>query len=130
MSMTEEEARYEQAMEELYEEHSKQAIEEFTAERLQSFYLNKPLLAKPSFDALVESRSLLRSHPTAALVFAASATEVSLKEVLLKPVVYGLVHSESAAGLIAELALGHACMDHAWTDFAICSFRSSPSTDA
>jgi hypothetical protein len=106
MSMTEDEARYEQWMEELYAEHSKQAIEEFTADRLQSFYLKNPVLAKPPLDTLVQSRLLLGSHPAAALVFAATATEVGLKEVLLKPVVYGLVHSESAASLITELALG------------------------
>jgi hypothetical protein len=111
MSMTEDEARAEEWMEELYAEHSKQAIEEFTAERLQSFYLNNPLLVKPPLDALVESRLLLGAHPAAALVFAAIATEVGLKEVLLKPVVYGLVHSESAATLITELALGHTGMD-------------------
>lgn len=111
MSMTEDEARYEQWMEDLYAEHSKKAVEEFTAERLQSFYIKNPLLAQPALAALVESRALLISHPAAALVFAATATEVGLKEVLLKPVVFGMVHSESAASLITELTVSHSCVE-------------------
>jgi len=111
MSMTEDEARYEAWMDELYAEHSKQAIQEFTAERLRSFYLQNPLLATAPLNSLAESRALLAAHPTAALVFAVSAIEVGLTNVLLKPIVYGLIHSESAAGLITELTLGHKGLD-------------------
>ncbi len=58
MSTTTEEAAYEDYMSQLYEEHKKEAIEEFTGERLQSYYLNNRLLAQPAFDALTESRKL------------------------------------------------------------------------
>ncbi|MBM3744974.1 MAG: hypothetical protein FJW34_04165 [Acidobacteria bacterium] len=105
MSMTEDEARYDQWMADLYAEHSAEAIKEFTVECLQSYYLKDPLLASAPYRSLSESRALLANHPSAALVFAATAVEVGLKVVLLKPVVYGLVHDVSAAGLITDLTV-------------------------
>ena len=111
MSMTEEEARYEQWMDDLYSEHSKQAVEEFTTERLRSYYQANPRVAKPVIDVLQEARSLLHQHPAPALVFAAIAIEAGLKQVLLRPIVSGLVQSESAASLITDLALERTCME-------------------
>jgi len=110
MSMTEEEARYEQWMDDLYAEHSKRAVEEFTGDRLRSYYQANPRVAKPVVDLLQEARSLLHQHPTPALVFAAIAIEAGLKQVLLRPIVSGLVNSESAASLITDLALERTCM--------------------
>jgi hypothetical protein len=107
MSMTEDEARYDQWLVELQSEHSNEAIKEFTVERLQSYYLKDPLLASASSHSLRESRALLPEHPSAALVFGTTAIEVGLKVVLLKPIVYGLVHDASTAGLITDLAVSH-----------------------
>ncbi len=111
MSMTQDEARYEAWMEELYEEHSKQALDEFRSERLQSFYLRNPSIAEPAVSALAEARALLDSSPRGAFVIASSAVEVGLKIVLLKPIVYGLIHSEPLAGLVTDLVMAHQCMD-------------------
>jgi hypothetical protein len=111
MTMTEQEAQREQWLDDLYAEHKEQAIEEFTTDRLQSYYLKNPLLAEPSIRALAQARDLLSLNPSASLVFATIAIEVGLKVVLLKPIVHGLVHSESAAGLIAELSIGHTSVD-------------------
>lgn len=105
MSITPDEARYEQWMDELYEEHREQAIEEFTTERMQSFYVGNPVVAAASTRSLNEARNLLSQHPTAAHIFAAIAIELGLKVTMLKPVVYGLVHSESVAGIIADLVI-------------------------
>jgi len=105
--MTEDEARYEQWLADLYAEHSKEANKEFIVERLQSYYLKHPLLASAPFGSLTESRVLLAKHPSAALVFGSTAVEVGLKVVLLKPIVYGLVHDASAADLITDLAVSH-----------------------
>lgn len=91
MSMTEDEYAYDEYMTELYEEHKQQAIEEFTFERLQSYYIDNLLLAKPAFDALTEARTLAGLNATAGFIFAAIAMEVGLKEALLKPIVTGLV---------------------------------------
>ena len=111
MSMTLQEAEYEEFMDRLYEEHREQAIEEFTAELLQSYYRSNGLLAKPAFDALVEARNLMKTSITAAFVFSAIAMEVALKETLLKPIVHGLVHAGSVAALVTDLVMGHRSMD-------------------
>lgn len=111
MSMTLQEAEYEEFMDRLYEEHKEQAIEEFTAELLQTYYRSNELLAKPAFDALVEARNLMQTSITAAFVFSAIATEVALKETLLKPIVHGLVHAGSVASLVTDLVMGHRSMD-------------------
>lgn len=105
MSMTEGEARFEEWMDELYEEHKESALGEQVGERLKAFYLSQPLIAGKPLNALVEAKKLLQSHPSAAQVFAATAIEVGLKSILLKPVVHALVHNEPAAKIITDLAL-------------------------
>lgn len=102
---------YDEYMAQLYEEHKKEAIQEFTSERLQSYYSNNKLLAKPAFNALTEAQTLIRINATAGLVFAAIAMEVGLKETLLKPIVFGLVHAVSVASLITDLVVSHKNMD-------------------
>ncbi|MCX5842678.1 MAG: hypothetical protein NT022_02820 [Deltaproteobacteria bacterium] len=94
-------------MEALYAEHREQAIQEFTNERLQSYYLSFPSVAEPPFRSLDEARQLLPEYPTAAFIFAVIATEVGLKAALLKPIVYGLVHSDSAAGIITDMVIAN-----------------------
>jgi hypothetical protein len=111
MSTTPDEAAYDEYMAELYEEHKKEAIEEFTFERLQSYYINNKLMAQPAFLALSEARSLIESNKSAALIFSAIAMEVGLKTTLLKPIVHGLVHTESVAALITDLTISHSGMD-------------------
>jgi len=111
MSMTPDEAEYEEFMDRLYEEHKEQAIDEFTAELLQSYYRSNCLIAKPAFDALVEARNLMKTSITGAFVFSAIAMEVALKERLLKPIVHGLVHAGSVASLVTDLVMGHRSMD-------------------
>lgn len=110
MSYTMEDARWDafwdQMSEEIYPEHKEQAIEEFTTERLQSFYLRNPDILAPGIRMYVEAMELEENHPSASYVFATSAIELFLKSSLLKPVVYGLVHNESLAEIIVETALG------------------------
>jgi len=111
MSMTEDEYAYDEYMTQLYEEHKGQAIEEFTSERLQSYYSDNRLLAKPAFTALGESRSLVGLNPTAGFLLAAIAMEARLKEILLKPIVSGLVHTPSVASLVTDLVVSHQGME-------------------
>ena len=97
---------YERLSEELYPGHKAQAIIEFTYERLRSYYLAHKELLVPAARTYKTAESLLAANqPTAALVFAASAVELFLKGCLLRPVVAGLVHSESVANLVVESAL-------------------------
>ena len=102
---------YDQAMSDLYEEHKVEAINEFTTERLSSYYSKNSDLAKPAFNALNEARLLSENHSTASLILAVIAMEVALKTILLKPIVYGLVHTESIATLITDLTISQNGMD-------------------
>jgi hypothetical protein len=79
------------------------AIEEFTEKRLQSYYLANPDLAKPAYNSLRYAQSLRPSHPTAAFIFAFIASELALKALLLRPIVFGLVHTQDMATLITDI---------------------------
>ena len=97
---------YERLSEELYPGHKAQAIIEFTYERLRSYYRQHKDLLVPAARTYKSAESLLHAkQPAAALVFSASAIELFLKACLLRPVVAGLVHSESVADLVVESAL-------------------------
>lgn len=100
-------AMYEQIGQELYPDHKAQAISEFTAERLRSYYVANPKVMRPAIDALQEGKRLNSGkHYSAAVVFFASAVELLLKATLLKPVVHGLIHSEGLANIVVQHALG------------------------
>jgi hypothetical protein len=111
MSDTEQDASedefWDKMSQQLYPEHKEQAIDEFTTERLQSFYLKNPDILTPGIQMYIEARELEENHPSASYVFATSAIEIFLKASLLKPVVYGLVHNESLAEIIVETALSY-----------------------
>jgi hypothetical protein len=92
---------------ELFQEHYEEAVSEFTSERLKSFYLKHPDLARPAWDSLLSAQSLMPSFPQAAIVFAVTAAELVWKKVLLEPIVFGLVHSEGLANFVTELATEH-----------------------
>jgi hypothetical protein len=96
---------------ELYQEHYDEAVKEFTAERLKSYYVAHPDLAQPAVGSLAEATVLLQSHPRASLVIATTAMELAVKVVLLQPIVFGLVHNEGLAGFITELATKHTGME-------------------
>lgn len=111
--MTDDYSDYERErwLDELYEEHKPQAIEDFTTDRLRSYYIANPDLARPSFDALLEARGLLATAPRSALVLASAAAEVGIKAAILRPVVVGLVHTEAIAGHIADLVIKQTGLD-------------------
>lgn len=116
MSYTPEDAArdqfYDELEKELYPQHKEQAIEEFTSERLKSFYTKNPEIAKNAVLSYKEAKSLLdHGHPSASFVFAVSAIEQLLKATLLKPVVYGLVHHDPLAEIIVEFAVGQTGFD-------------------
>jgi hypothetical protein len=95
----------------LVDEISQQAIDDFTLDRLRSYYIAHPSLATDAFAMYNESLKALEVSKSAALVLATTAIEVGLKVTLLKPVVYGLVHNESVADLISDLAVKHNGLD-------------------
>jgi hypothetical protein len=92
---------------EFFEENYKDAINQFTGERLQSYYLKHPELASAAFNALQYAQSLRPSYHRAALVFAVTSTELTVKNVLLRPIISGLVHTEELASVVADLTTKH-----------------------
>ena len=111
----EQEAGYEQFVEslakELYTEHREQAIQEFVSERLKSYYKEHNDIAVGSLLFLRKAKELRESEPTSSLLLSSTATEVILKSVLLKPVVFGLVHTDSLAELVANMLVRQAGID-------------------
>ena len=91
---------YDEAMDALREE----AIADFQKERLRSYYEEHPEVAQPAIDRLEEAQALFDAgFISASLVFAISATEHMLKYTLFRPIIYGLVHDEFAAELVARV---------------------------
>lgn len=101
----------EEAYTDLVDEISQQAIDEFTSARLRSYYLAHPNLAVGAVALYQEATKLVSVSPSAALVLFVTSIEVGLKVALLKPVVYGLVHNESVADLVSNLAVKHNGLD-------------------
>ncbi|PLC40001.1 hypothetical protein C0Q88_25230 [Ralstonia pickettii] len=140
MSYDEQDAAYDQWMDDLYREHRTEAITEFTTGRLQSYYLANPTLAEAPRRVLSDAIRLVQDgFFDAALVFGQIATETSLKAIVLKPFVHGVVHSVSTAEFVSELAVGHTgldrfrellfqlLLDHAGLDFR--QFKRRGATD-
>jgi hypothetical protein len=109
--MTPEEAWQEEAYDEMVAEilasHKEEIIDGFVSERMGSYYRNHPDLTVPAEAAIEEARNLIDVSPTASLVFSASAIEITLRDVLLKPVPFGMVHDENTGPLIADLVVGN-----------------------
>ena len=110
MSMTLEDAwreeAYDRMVEEVLESYREEIIDDFLSERVASYYQRHPDLTAGPESALLEARSLLKSSPTASLVFSRSATEIMLRDVLLKPIAYGMVRDEHVGSLMVEAAIG------------------------
>jgi hypothetical protein len=97
---------YDRMSEELFPEHKEIAIEQFIEERMQSYYLKHPHIIKAPMDCSNHANELMHISPRCALVMYTTAIELYLKSVLLKPVLYGMVHNESVATLIMEASTG------------------------
>ena len=98
---------YDQISKELYPEHKEQAIEEFTQEKLKSYYLQNPGVMRPAVEAIEEGNwQLGQKRYSPALVFYVTAIELLLKATLLRPVLYGLIHNEGLAEIMIKHILG------------------------
>jgi len=91
MSWDEEDA----AREAFYEQTADEAIGEFTADRLRSYYDDHFTTMQPALCALHEAMRLLQgNHLTASAAFAAAAVELFLKNTIRQPLIYGLTQRE------------------------------------
>lgn len=121
MSMTWEEAQEEEAysrmVDEIIASHKDDIIDDFLAEnkddivneflgeRMNSYYKDNPNLTVAADTAIAEAQKLIDISPRASLVFSISAIEITLKDILLKPVAVGMVHDDNTAPIIAEFVI-------------------------
>jgi hypothetical protein len=89
---------------ELYAEHYEQAVKDFTTDRLQSYFLGHAEMAKDAV-VMMETATQLKEqqHAIPALIFATSAAEITIKHLLVKPILNGLVHNEAVADVVMGL---------------------------
>jgi hypothetical protein len=90
---------------ELVDTVSKEAVDQFTFERMWSYYANHRDIAVRVVAVFREAEAVVAVSPSAAAVLFTTAIELGLKVTLLKPVIYGLVHNESVADLVSDLAV-------------------------
>lgn len=95
-------ALFNQISKEVYPEHKAQAIEEFVKGRMQSYFLKYPKILQSPIDCFLHASELKEKSPRCALVMYATATELFLKSVILKPTLYGMFHNEEVAEGIVE----------------------------
>ncbi|WP_435235013.1 hypothetical protein ACR30L_14785 [Psychromonas sp. PT13] len=116
MSMDLWEYQQDEVMSEYYQElclseFQERAIDEFTAERLSSYYVENSNLLVDSFRALEEAQKVSSLSPTSGLIMAAISIEIALKIGLLKPIVFGFVHSEAVAESISNAVVKQTGID-------------------
>ena len=87
---------------ELYPEHKEIAIDEFIEERMQSYFLKHPNIIDTPMKCYRHANELIDVSPQGALVFYTTAIELFLKSVLLKPVLYGMIHNDKVADMIVD----------------------------
>lgn len=110
MSMSEDEAAmegfYDRMSKEFYPDHKEQAIDEFIEERMHSYYLINPNVIQAPISCYYHGNQLIQVSPSCALVMYTTAIELFLKSVLLKPVLFGMIHNENIANMIVDSTTG------------------------
>jgi len=87
----------------ILETHRDEIIDEFVASRMASYYDKNPDVAAAAERMLDEAVRLLEISPSASLVFSQASVEITLRDVLLKPIASGMIHDEPASPLIVGL---------------------------
>ncbi len=88
-------------------ELSWQVIDQFMTQRLQEFYLKHPEVLSRAVWALTEATHLLSDSPSASIVLSVAAAEIALRSALLRPILYGLVHTQEMAEVVVQLLPRH-----------------------
>lgn len=104
MSYDDDDYGREQFYDQVREELTGDIVSDFTFDRLRSFYVQHPKAGQKPYGALTEARLLFKeSHFTAAFIHAVIVSEVTIKTLLVEPIVTGLVHNAPIAPLIANM---------------------------
>lgn len=94
---------WEHHMEEQYRtDLAAEGVDAFVGERSQDYYLQNPAVACGSLRALATAENLVNASASAALVFAAVSSELTIKSAILRPLLHGLVHNEALARFVTE----------------------------
>jgi hypothetical protein len=101
------EEAYDNMVREVLESHKDEIIGEFVLERLAAYYNSNPDLADSAKAAIEQAEKLLPVSPEACVIFSRIAIEITLRDVMLKPVAFGMLHDDETAPLIAELVTGN-----------------------
>jgi len=78
-------------------------VEDFREVRLREFYIDHPEVIRVAKNALAEGRVLLTTTPRCSLVLATTASELCVREALLRPILHGSFHSRSSGDLMAAI---------------------------
>jgi hypothetical protein len=89
--------------------HKNEIINEFLLERMNSYYRDHPNLTASADTAIEEAQKLIDISPRASLVFSLSAIEITLRDILLKPVAVGMIHHDEIGPLIADFVIRSNC---------------------
>lgn len=81
---------------------SKEAVGAFKNERLCSYFLKYPDVAERATESIRDARSILGTQPDHALILGVTAIELILRDVFLKPIVFGSVLDEPIAEFVAN----------------------------
>ncbi len=91
---------------EQYEEELRiQIVEDFIEERRLSYYEENPEVLTSSVRILNEANVLLNQSPTASLLLSSTAIETAIKAGILKPIIYGLIHSDATADIVSDATI-------------------------
>lgn len=103
MSITPQEAEFEQGMDELYKEFKMQFKDEFIFDQVHSYYKENPYVAREPLQRFQESKLLFsQKFYTSAFLFAVVSIEVGIKFIALKPILYSLAFNTAAGELLYE----------------------------
>ena len=115
---------------EFFQALEREILEDFSRARLKSFYLEFPGVMCPAVEAIKEGRwQQEQEHYAAAVVFFVSAIEILLKAVILRPVVFGLVHNERLAEAVTQQTLREQSLDR-YYDLLDALFKQIAQFDA
>lgn len=93
------------AADQAYEQLSDEIIDQFKSDLFHAALTNASRSVDLVRTVLQEAEKVRPASPSAAYVFAASATEIAFKKLLLEPLVSGVIHNEVATPFIASAIL-------------------------
>jgi len=101
-------AHAEEAWQEAVKDIKEEAIIEFGEERYKAFFISNPEMHLTALEILNESEKLLNNqHFSASVIYSFTAIENILRDLILRPLVWGTFIDEEVAGLITDSVLNN-----------------------